>query len=49
MKVSGKSIMGLLTLEGHHGAVLKVVATGPDAAGALDALQELVDARFHED
>ena len=47
--VSAKSIMGLLTLEGSKGAVLKVTATGPDAEQALDALDELVKQKFFED
>jgi phosphocarrier protein HPr len=47
--VSGKSIMGLLTIEGSQGSVLKVTATGPDAKEALDALQELVQQKFYED
>ncbi len=49
MVVSGKSIMGLLTIEGHRGAVLKITATGPDAGEALDALQELIDKKFFEE
>lgn len=48
-KVSGKSIMGLLTLEGHQGAKLRVHANGHDADKALAALQELVDNKFYED
>lgn len=47
--VSGKSIMGLLTIEGGKGAVLKVTATGRDAKEALDALEELVKQKFFED
>ncbi|MFH0822228.1 MAG: HPr family phosphocarrier protein [Pseudomonadota bacterium] len=47
--VSGKSIMGLLTLEGSQGSILKVTATGSDAEEAVDALQELVEAKFYED
>lgn len=47
--VSAKSIMGLLTLEGSKGAVLKVTATGPDAEEALEALDELVKQKFFED
>lgn len=43
LKVSGKSIMGLLTLEGYQGAVLTVTADGPDAEEALEALQELIE------
>lgn len=48
-KVSAKSIMGLLTIEGHHGAVLKVDACGSDAAEALDALEELFILKFNEE
>lgn len=47
--VSAKSIMGLLTLEGSRGAVLKVTATGADAKEALDALDDLVKQKFFED
>lgn len=49
MTASGKSIMGLLTLEGYQGAVLKVTATGPDAEEVLNAIQDLVDSKFYED
>lgn len=49
MTASGKSIMGLLTLEGYQGSVLKVTAMGPDADEALNALQELVENKFYED
>jgi phosphocarrier protein len=47
--VSGKSIMGLMTLEAGHGTVLRVTADGWDAEDALNALQQLVDGRFFED
>ena len=47
--VSGKSIMGLLTVEGSKGAVLKITATGTDAEEALDALEKLVAHKFYED
>lgn len=46
---SGKSIMGLLTLEGYQGAVLKVTATGDDCDQVLDAIGELVAKKFFED
>jgi len=46
--VSGKSIMGLMTLEAGMGAVLTVMAEGPDADAALDELQQLVDSKFFE-
>ena len=48
--VSGKSIMGLMTLEAGRGAVLRVTADGPDSEEALDYLEELVVQRkFDED
>ena len=47
--VSGKSIMGLMTLEAGLGSVLRVTADGLDAAEALDELQRLIDAKFFED
>ena len=40
--VDGKSIMGLLTLTAHQGARIAIVADGPDAEQAVDALVELV-------
>lgn len=49
MVASGKSIMGLLTLEGYQGSVLKITAIGPDAADALDAIGELIALKFYED
>jgi phosphocarrier protein len=46
---SGKSIMGLLTLEGYCGSTIKVTAAGPDAEEALDAIGELFANKFYED
>jgi phosphocarrier protein HPr len=40
--VSGKSIMGLMTLEAGPGSVLRVSAEGPDSETALDFLEQLV-------
>jgi phosphocarrier protein HPr len=47
--VSGKSIMGLMTLEAPVGTLLRVTASGPDAWEVLNELQSLVDAKFFED
>ena len=47
--VSGKSIMGLMTLEAGLGAVLKVTARGPDAEEAAAELDSLVKNKFFED
>ncbi len=48
-KVSGKSIMGLLTLELYAGSTMKVHADGPDAEEALDAIEELIRNKFDEE
>lgn len=48
-RISGKSIMGLLTMELYQGAKMRVYADGPDADAALDALEELVRNKFDED
>jgi len=48
-KVNAKSIMGLLTLEGNHGAKLRLHATGEGAAEALDVLADLFAQKFFED
>ena len=48
MSVSAKSIIGVLTLEGHVGVTLKVIACGEDASEALDAIQELFEKNFNE-
>lgn len=44
--VSGKSIMALMTLEATCGTVLKVSASGSQAAEALDELEALVARKF---
>jgi phosphocarrier protein HPr len=49
VRVNAKSIMGLLTLEGNHGAKLRIHATGADAVEALDTLAELFEKKFFED
>ena len=45
-EVSGKSVLGLMTLEAPCGTVLTVTAEGPDAEDALDAIEELFANRF---
>jgi phosphocarrier protein len=44
--VSGKSIMGLMTLEASRGSKLTVSATGLDAEQVLDELQALFESGF---
>jgi phosphocarrier protein HPr len=46
--VDGKSILDLLTLGAGNGTELKLKATGPNAAAALDALAQLVESGFGE-
>jgi phosphocarrier protein len=47
-RVNGKSIMGLLMLAASQGTTLTLRAQGEDGAAALQALAELVEARFGE-
>lgn len=47
-RVDGKSILNILTLAAVEGTQLEIVATGPDAEAALDALAELVQTNFSE-
>jgi phosphocarrier protein HPr len=46
--INGKSILDLTSLAAECGTRLEVEARGPDAAQAVEALAELVLARFHE-
>lgn len=48
-EVSAKSIMGLLTLEGHHGACLNVQIEGADAEEAMAEIAELFENKFFEE
>ena len=46
--VSAQSIMGLMMLGAGKGTVIRLQASGTDAADALTALAALVEAGFHE-
>ncbi len=48
-EVNGKSIMGLMMLAAGQGSKLHIRCEGPDAKKALEELEELINARFHED
>jgi phosphocarrier protein HPr len=48
-EVNGKSIMGLMMLAAGQGSTLRIRCDGPDAAKAIAELEELINARFHED
>ncbi|MEM1211693.1 MAG: HPr family phosphocarrier protein [Planctomycetota bacterium] len=47
--VDAKSIMQLMMLAAVSGTELRVEATGPDAADAVNALRQLVDSKFDEE
>ncbi len=44
--VSGKSIMGLMTLQAECGSVLRITAEGPQAEMALERLEQLFKDQF---
>jgi phosphocarrier protein len=46
--VSGRSIMGVMTLAATQGSTIEVVTRGPQAAEALDAIRALLAAKFNE-
>lgn len=48
-EINGKSIMGLMMLAAGQGSKLRIRCEGPDATKALAELEELINARFHED
>ncbi|HVT82928.1 MAG TPA: HPr family phosphocarrier protein [Phycisphaerae bacterium] len=47
--VDGKSIMQMMMLAATQGTALKIIAEGDDAGKALDALEQLINARFGEE
>lgn len=46
--VNGRSIMGVMMLAAEQGSSIDVVAKGPQAREALEAIRALVQARFNE-
>jgi phosphocarrier protein len=47
--VDARSIMGLMMLAAGPGSVIEIAAEGSEAQAAVDALVELVAARFDEE
>ena len=47
--INAKSIMGLMMLAAGPGSRLNIVASGPDAAEAVEAIEALVKGKFGED
>jgi phosphocarrier protein HPr len=48
IEVNGKSIMGVMMLAAEFGSSILVRANGPDAEQALNAIADLVAAKFGE-
>ena len=48
VRVSGKSIIGLMTLQASCGTILKLTAEGTDAKEMLDVLVALVENKFED-
>ena len=48
LEVNGKSIMGVMMLAAECGSAIILRATGPDADEAIEALAQLVAAKFGE-
>ncbi len=48
-RVSGKSIMGLMTLEASKGSMLKITVEGEDGEEALAEIGALIEGKFDED
>ena len=48
-KVSCKSIMGLMTIEGYPGSTMQVSASGDDAREAMAEIEDLFVNKFYED
>jgi phosphocarrier protein len=47
--INAKSIMGLMMLAAGPGSKLLVICQGPDAAQALQAIEELIASKFGEE
>lgn len=47
-EADARSLMDLMMLGAGIGSEIEVEAEGPDAAAALDAIEALVAAKFHE-
>jgi len=48
-EINGKSIMGLMMLAAGQGSKLRIRAEGPDAAQAMQEIEELIQSRFNEE
>ena len=48
-EVSGKSIMGLMTLEASRGSVIRITVDGSDAEALMNDISQLIESKFYED
>ena len=48
-EVSGTSIMGLMMLAAGPGSTIEISASGPDAAGVMEAVLQLIANKFDEE
>jgi phosphocarrier protein HPr len=48
-RVSGKSIMGMMTLEASFGSRITITIEGQDAEAAMTELQALIESKFGEE
>ena len=48
-EIDGKSILGILTLAAVQGSEITLRISGPDEDHALNALEALIEDKFHED
>lgn len=49
IRVSGKSIMGLMTIEASCGTKIRITADGVDANQVVEELEKLVEHKFYEE
>lgn len=49
LRVSGRSIMGLMMLAAGQGSTIQLCGKGPDAVTALERLTDLVKRKFDEE
>jgi len=47
IKISGKSLMGLLSSDIVYGTKIKIIACGIDAKEAIDELQKIINDKFY--
>ncbi len=48
-EVNGKSIMGVMMLAAAQGSQLMIITQGADEEEAMEAIIELIEAKFHEE